>query len=325
MRRAWTRQVKGMQQVLSQAGWHMISGFSRAPVMGGRSWLAEGTILMGAHVAYEAVFHHLVNEIARVPNLVSFLAHHGYHTLLLAPADRTRPGVEEANYYGYERYVRFNELGYHGPQIGWGIVPDQYSLGFTEEHVLRNAARPLFFDYHMVSSHAPWEDIPQLVPEWRSLNDLRGEPIVDPVGNSTLMRMQRYVHKRRRFASQGLFTNDIGRSYQATISYDLDLLEGYLAKLDRDALVIVMGDHQPPFIATETRNFDTPVHVFARDPELLRELSDHGFKPGLWLSAEAPTAVEHEGLFSLLARTLVRCCGAAEQMPEYRSEGVPLE
>ena len=114
----------------------MASAFSKAPVMGGRSWLAEGSLIMGMHVGYEALFRQVVDQIDRVPNLVSFLKRQGYRTVLLAPADRVRPGVEAVNYYHYDQTLGFDDLHYRGPPRGWGLVPDQYSLGYVDEHVL---------------------------------------------------------------------------------------------------------------------------------------------------------------------------------------------
>jgi hypothetical protein len=325
LRKQYRRQLKRMQRRLGEAGWHAVSAFSRAPVMGGRSWLAEGSLLMGTKVGYEAVFHHLVGQIEHVPNLVGFLAGQGYHTVLLAPSDRKRRGVEEVNYYRYQRSVRFSDLGYRGPHLGWGIVPDQYSLGHTDEHVLRHTQRPLFFNFHMVSSHAPWEDVPALVADWRSLNALPGEPLEELGAGAAWMRLQRYVHDKRRFPYAGALSESMRQHYEATILYDLAVIERYLTHLDGDALVIVMGDHQPPFIARETQRFDTPVHVFARDPTLLEELKAHGFADGLWLGPAAPTAVQHEGLFSLFVRMLVRCCSAEKSLPSYFPDGVKLD
>jgi hypothetical protein len=119
--------------------------------------------------------------------------------------------------------------------------------------------------------------------------------------------------------------HNVARNYEATVLYDLALLERFLAQLKGDALVIIMGDHQPPLLAVETRNFDTPVHVLAKDPALLEELRAHGFSEGLWLAPNEPTTVLHEGLFSLLVRTLVRCCGNAAQSPPYLPQGVKLD
>ncbi len=325
LRPGYEAQIRAMQRALEDAGWHAVSDFSSAPIMGGRSWLAEGSVLMGIHVAYEAVFRHLIEQIARVPNLVSFLSGHGYNTVLLAPSDRKRPGVEEVNYYHHQRCVRFDDLGYRGPRVGWGIVPDQYSLFYTDEHVLRGTPRPLFLEYHMVTSHAPWEDVPRLVPDYRALNERPGEPLDDEDTGEGLRRLRRYVHWKRRFAYLGPLGARMADGYGATVRYDLQVLQRFLLGLQDDALVIVIGDHQPPFLAAGTRSFDTPVHVLARDPALLQELREHGFAGGLWLGSTAHVPVRHEGLFSLLARDLARCCGNSPRLPAYLPHGADLE
>jgi hypothetical protein len=321
VRRGYEERIRSMQQTLSEAGWHAVSAFSQAPIMGGRSWLAEGSVLMGSRVAYEALFRHLVSQIDRVPNLVSFLAGHGYQTLLLAPADRKRSGVEEVNYYHHQRGIRFDDLHYRGPHVGWGIVPDQYSLCYAEEHVLRRAPHPVFLEMHMVTSHAPWEDVPALVPDYHVLNQLPGDRYDDVDARETMRRLRRYTHWERRFAYIGALRATVARGYQATILYDLGVIERFLLGLPGDALVIVIGDHQPPFLAVETRSFDTPVHVLARDPALLEELAVHGFTDGLWLGPESRTALRHEGLFSLLVRSLVRAGGDAATAPAYLAGG----
>jgi len=50
----------GMAERWDLAGWHVATGLSEAPVMGGRSWLADATLLSGRTVKYESVYRHLV-------------------------------------------------------------------------------------------------------------------------------------------------------------------------------------------------------------------------------------------------------------------------
>lgn len=324
LREPWLEQLRAMEGSLGRAGWHTASAFSTAPVAGGRSWLAEGSVLTGIHIDYEAVFHHLVGEIDQVPNLVGVLAKWGYHTLLLAPADRVRKGVEEANYYNYERTIRMGDLGYNGPKLGWGVVPDQYSLSHTDENVLRKAPRPLFFDYHMVSSHTPWKDVPTLVDDWHSLSNPGGSPRKPrktrdgQPHNSLSTRLKRYSEFEPIFSVDGV-RSELAQPYLATILYDLKLLERFLPGVQGDPLVIIMGDHQPPLVASS--GFETPVHLFARDPALLQEFKEHGFKDGLQLSSTDPVSVRHEGLFSLVIRALARCCSKQRPLPSYSPQG----
>ncbi|HMI90491.1 MAG TPA: hypothetical protein VK509_03965, partial [Polyangiales bacterium] len=321
MQAAWRAQSAHMERTLTAAGWTAVSAFSEAPVLGGRSWLAEASVLMGARVRYEAVFRQLVAQIERVPTLHSLLRAQGYHRVLLAPADRVRPGVEEADYYRYDRSVRFDDLRYRGPHVGWGIVPDQYSLGFFAKHVLPHVPQPRFVDFHMVSSHAPWRELPQLVDDFETLNRARGAAFVERDATQVHRRLERYLHGKR-FTYMGDLSDEVALRYRDAILYDLTVLERHLATLEDDALVILLGDHQPPFISTETASFDTPIHVLARDPELLRELSAHGFTPGLHLLPGQPAAVRHQGLFSLLARSLARSSALPEERwPKYRAKG----
>ena len=321
---AWRKRMASMQRELEQAGWHVVSGFSKAPIAGGRSWFAEASLLMGTLVRYESVFHHLIARIDRVPNLVGFLDAQGYETVLLAPADRARAGVEEVNYYNFDRVIRYHDLKYRGPRYGWGIIPDQYSLGFAHEQVLRDLDSPLFFNFHMVSSHAAWRKIPKLVDDWRSLNDVERKKKLRKERSWLGRRLKWHTERRDQFMFMGRYRKKYGRRYRKAIFYELDVIQRHLMEnLPGDAIVIVMGDHQPPFLASQSRNFDVPVHIFARQPEHLAELKAQGFRPGMVIEAGAPR-FRHEGLFSLLVRSLARCCGSGGPLPAYLPGGARL-
>lgn len=313
-----------VQARLDAAGFASVSGYSRAPVMGGRSWLATGSVLMGTHVAYETMFHHLVDHIEHVPNWVGFLGDHGYETILVAPSDRKRPGVEEVNYYHHQRCIRFHELAYRGPRYGWGIVPDQFSLGWLSQQLTAaDAHPPRYVELHLVSSHAPWDAIPPIVSDWRSLSDSVPQPAL-PVDDSVGSRIERYADKRERFPDEGELDEQMGQRYLDSIVYDLTVIADFVGALHGDALVLLMGDHQPPFVSAETNNFDTPVHVLSRDPSLLRELSAQGFSAGLALDPRAAAVTRHEALFSLLVRALSQCCARSPQLPSYHPQGVRM-
>ncbi len=302
-----------LEAQLGAAGYHAASAFVTATVSGGRSWIAEGNILMGTPIRYESVFRHIVAQ--KPPNLVRFLNQNGYESALLAPADRARAGFHPENRYEFARLFTYEELAYPGPPIGWGLVPDQYSLAFIDRHFLRRAARPVFLDFHMVSSHAPWSEVPKLVADPEQLLAQRAGPahVEEDTSAEIEAAFRRYSRTAGRFAYMRHFDDGMRAGYQATIEYDLRLIAQYLARRERDAFVIVLGDHQPPVIAREDRSFDAPVHVLARDPARLRPLLAHGFAPGLKLAPDAPPALEQAGLFSLWVHTLLAkdCDGCA--------------
>lgn len=325
----WREQIHGIETRLQRRGWHMVSAFSRAPISGGRSWLAEGTLLTGIYVRFEAVFQHLVSDISKTPNLVSYLDSQGYETILLSPKGRPRPGIEASNRYDYDQQVEALDLDYTGPRFGWGIIPDQYSLGHTHEHVLSKVDGPLFFNFHMVSSHAPWQVIPQLQEDWRLLNEVEAPPEADaqdPIATPSqefVARMRRYQRRMPKYTWMGNADALKIDAYSASISYDLELLARYLEGLERDAIVIIMGDHQPPLLSREDESFDVPIHIFARESATLDEFREQGFIDGLALNTGRSAALAHEGLFSMMVRTLARCCSDTTVLPPYLPYGAP--
>ncbi len=317
--------MTAMETKLSAAGWHGVSALSRSSVSGGMSWLAEASILLGTPVAHEAVCQHLLANASRLPNLVSFLDAQGYQTILLAAGDRERPGIKAANPYAYQHYVDYATLKYRGRSYGWGMVPDQFSLGFVQERLLSKASGPVFLNAHLMTSHAPWEEIPELVDDWHTLNSI---PQVSPTapeapGTAVVLRgLRRYQRGTGQKAwYMGKLNDTLRRDYGNSIDYELTLVTDFLSARERDALVIVMGDHQPPVIPKKFDKFDVPVHVFARDPALLDEFRRQGYAPGL-VPKKAVTG--HAGLLSLITRALISQPGTGQKLPAFRSEGAVL-
>jgi hypothetical protein len=311
-----------LEAQFKSAGFHAVSAFATATVSGGRSWIAEGNILMGTPIRYEAVFQHLVSQ--RPPNLVGFLNHNGYESALLAPADRDRAGFRAENRYAFTRLFGYDQLHYPGPAIGWGLIPDQYSLAFVEKNFLAHATRPVFLDFHMVSSHAPWSEVPKLVDSTEQLFEASAQKVElgrEHGPKAVRSALRRYARSSGRFAYMHRFDDAMRAGYQATVEYDLRLIAQYVARRERDGFIIVLGDHQPPVIAREDKSFDAPVHVLSRDPARLAPLLKHGFSPGLKLAPNAPPALEQAGLFSLWVHSLLAkdCAGCA--LPEVLPHG----
>jgi hypothetical protein len=294
---------------LTRAGWHAASAFSTSTVSGGRSWIAEGTMLMGLPIRYESVFQHMIAQRPAPPSLVGFLNRQGYHTTLLAPADRNRPGAYVVNRYGFSELLTHDKLGYRGRRMGWGIIPDQYSLAIADERVLspaRARKQPVFLDFHMVTSHAPWADVPSLYDDPRHV-EASEEPLVEhgTAAGTVLTRLGRYDRvAERRFLNFEHFDTSLRDGYLATVHYDLKLIATYLRDRKDDALVILIGDHQPPVLSRSDLSFDCPVHLLARDPQRLQTALEHGFQLGLTLARDASPALSHAELFPLLVETL---------------------
>jgi hypothetical protein len=329
MMRGHGRVLRQMEEMISPAGWHGVSAYSRAPITGGRSWLAEGSVIMGTTIKYESVFQHLVSQSSKLNTFTSFFHDQGYDTLLVVPADRRRPGVEVVNRYGFGDVVHFDSFKYAGPHIGWGIVPDQFSMDFVDENYLMPADKPVFMDFHMVSSHAPWRQVPELVDDYRDLVRLPGQrELLDHTKHAAramLNTAQGFNRGDRGVRNyMGELTDELRRRYTKSIHYSLEVVARFLARRERDALVIVMGDHQPPVISPNTERFDVPVMVFSKTPEMLEEFKQVGFIDGLLPADVKVPPVSHGGLLTLVARSLARTGGDGGPLPEVFPQGVNI-
>jgi hypothetical protein len=76
---------------------------------------------------------------------------------------------------------------------------------------------------------------------------------------------------------------DFGPSYVRALSYFYRSIGGYLRmRADRDFVVILIGDHQPPAAVTgEGTSWEVPVHVVASRGDVLERLRSRGFRSGL--------------------------------------------
>ena len=77
------------------------------------------------------------------------------------------PGIiqdwPEGAFFGYDRIYAATDLGYRGPNFSFATMPDQYTLSAFER--LERAPpdrRPLMAVIPLISSHAPWDPVPDL-------------------------------------------------------------------------------------------------------------------------------------------------------------------
>ena len=317
--------LERMDAALTDGGWSQVSATDVAPVSGGRSWLADASLLLGMHIQYESLYQHVIEEADRLPSLVSWFKERGYHTILIAPKDRARPGVRLNNHFGYETTVFFADLDYRGPEYGWGWIPDEYSLLYADERWLAPSERPVFSFFHMVSSHAPWEVVPPRADDWRAFEPVSAAPQEDLAAADEIQkRLKRYHRGDLDTRYMGELDPLAAEAYAATVDYDLALITDYILRRgDPDDLYIVMGDHQPPVLDVWNESFEVPIHVITRDTALLEGLSAYGFEAGLWPVTDAEP-LRHEGLLSLLVRELARAWSDLddEELPPWSPEGV---
>ncbi|WP_263807989.1 sulfatase-like hydrolase/transferase [Salinibacter sp.] len=298
---------------LAASGWHAATAHSSAPVSGGLSWLSVATMLLGTSIEHQPSFEALRPKLPRYPHLVRTLQQQGYTTATLQPPVRKRAGLSVHNLYGFDRTFYFEDLDYRGPDYGWGIVPDQYSLAVAHNQFVEQTARPFFLFFEAVSSHAPWTaPPPPLVDDPLSLGNRASEGRPE---TSRSPSADDAASLQERPPVEQLFRQ---------IEYDWRVLADYLqAKAPSNSLVVVLGDHQPPGI--DNAGSATPVHMLSRDASLVRRFEDYGFSEGLQPSA-APDTLHHAGLYSMLTRVLTAHSetdiDSSPVLPPYHPQGI---
>ncbi len=293
---------------LQPQGWYAVSGLSTSPVWGGGSWMAYTSVLFGLQVDSETTYEALRTryDVAPYPNLFRYFQAQGYRTQWIVPIARRLTATHQAAdaiFYGPETFIYFSDMDYHGPLYGWGpSPPDQFTLGFIAERVAKNDA-PTFTMFLTQNTHYPWAPLPPKVDDWRTLADLNMEGGQIKENNYTKAR----------------------QNYLDAVGYTYDVLADFLTTIDENALVILIGDHQPPTITNRKDGYETLVHILSRDADFIASWEAYGFTPGLELSNWEGHTLIHAGFYSLLVRQLTAHYGRQPtSLPLYRPGGLPL-
>jgi Sulfatase len=253
-----------MQADLGGRGFFMASSLLDSPTYGGFSWLAHATLETGVRVANQIDYDLLLGSDASC--LARFFRDAGYRTVLVEPAvNRPWP---QGNFYQFEqKYFAFN-MDYQGPGFGYPTMPDQYLLDLVRRRELAKAARPLFVQMALLSSHTPWSHLPPVVDDWSR------------IGNGAIFRQLPMI----RFP---VTVSDLSKAdvpYITSVLYVFAVLQEFLANFVADnSLVILLGDHQPQTQLTlGSLAHGVPVHVLSRNPAFVDAFIARGYRRGMW-------------------------------------------
>jgi len=252
-----------IEKTLGERGFTVASGRLISPTFGGRSWLAHTTLATSVRTTdqfgYDIVF------AAKPKTMASFFHAAGYRTVLASPGT-TREGNRGDLYHFDKNYYYWN-FDYVGPAFAWATMPDQYVLDFVRRRELSTTS-PLFVQYVLVSSHAPWSETPTIVEDWSKLE------------NGAIFDTQPVL----RFPIVWPNFEHAQEAYIRSIVYDFAIIERYIRQfLTDDSLVIVLGDHQPVVeVSGNEAERAVPVHVFSRKKELVEAFIRRGYVAGMW-------------------------------------------
>jgi len=262
---------KGDKQ-LASAGFSARSGFLTSSTYGGISWLAHSTLQSGVWVNSQRRYNQLMTTNRFT--LSDAFKEAGWRTVDDVPSnDYYWP--QGTSYYRYDKLYDRRNVGYHGTTFTYASMPDQYTYAALERLELPKTNRPpLFAEVDTVSSHMPWNRIPEQIP-WNE------------VGNGSVFNCVPMDHETGAFWSN---PPRVQAAYGRSIVYSLNTLISFVKHLDDKKLVMVMvGDHQPlPIVSGHNSNHDVPISIIAHDPRVLKQIESWGWRPGLRPKRNAP-------------------------------------
>jgi hypothetical protein len=325
LRAPYRTMMHRLERSLAADGWHAATAVSDAPVRGGRSWLAIASAFLGTRVDHQLLYERFQAGALQSPHLIDFFDAQGYRTVTLQPYMMARPGLPLGNPYGFDATLYRKDLPYAGPSYGWGLVdvPDQYSLGYAHARHIAGASAPTFLFFETALSHALWNyGLPPVLDDWRRFDTpgrsdaVRRAALSDRAESSPLLPDS--------LTAPRIFDQPTPVRFLRHIGYEMRVLRQYLrTAVPPNSLVLLMGDHQPPLLDTET--FGVPVHVLSRDSSLVAPFRKQGFSGGLLLRDDSPRE-KHEGLYAQIVRALAasdRAAPDASSLPPLKPNGVP--
>ncbi|MGL4319832.1 MAG: sulfatase-like hydrolase/transferase, partial [Paracoccaceae bacterium] len=258
------------QDRIAASGLGMRSGWLTSPIEGGQSWLAHATLGSGLSIGNQMRHNALLASPRRTLWQVAQTA--GYRTAAISPAI-TLPWPEAAR-LGFDLYVGRDQMSYAGLPFNWITMPDQFTLARFRDR-LPPDPRPLFAQITLISSHAPWVPVPDILP-WNQIGDGTEFNIMANRGDPPAVVWR---DKDR-----------VRRQYRASIAYSLtvvlDWAAGQAAR-ERPPLILILGDHPPASFVSQIGNRDVPAHLIG-PPEVLALLDGWGWTPGLLPTPDTP-------------------------------------
>jgi phosphoglycerol transferase MdoB-like AlkP superfamily enzyme len=248
---------------LRNAGYFFSSSQITSSTFGGGSWRAHATFLSGVDTGSEPRYDALLRSQRKT--LVHLLKDRGYRTIA------AEPGIKwywpDGRFYPFDRIYDFDALDYQGPPMGWWKIPDQFTLYRLYRNEIAPAQRPLFVKASLIMTHIPYYPVPPYVPDWTRFDD----------GTAHGAGLQSVAHDAYRDLME------LSTWYVEAMRYELDVLEGFLTGyVPENSLVIILGDHQPPKLAThDNDSWAVPMHVLSKREELVRAFDALGFEEGL--------------------------------------------
>ena len=299
---------------LDSIGWFTASNYSKSTVIGGRSWLAMTTAMIGARIEDQIQYSELINNRQNYPHMVDFFNQQGYETFRVSTMRIRRSDMDSLSmieipnrFWKFDHRYLFPDIPYKGYQYDlYGGIPDQYTLGWATDELLAKTDKPTFFTSITMNSHGPWHyKMPPIVEDWRTLSGLK-----KPFGEEIVGKDMRI------------------NNYWTAMEYQLKMLTHYIKTQGKDnSIYIILGDHNPGGLEWKLYNkfnkWATPIHIISKDSTFVQSFHQHGFTQGMKVDTSQFKIMRHMGLYSLLTRQLLENYGQEEEvLPDYLPWGL---
>lgn len=311
-RPAYIDMLHAAEDRLEAGGFHFASTLSKSPTWGGGSWLAYTSGLFGLHIEshpqYLTLMERYQTKVPRYPDIGTYFRTQGYHyfwTTSISEELGDKKWNSYKTFYGVDEWLRYSDLEYDGLRYGWGPAPpDQYVLNYSRDVAMADQEKPIVMFYITQNSHYPFQPLPTMAETWRELDV--PSAVGDPV------------------AVEGISHAQLRANYLSAVDYDLNMLTDFILNhADEDAVFYLVGDHQPPSVSRRSDGYETPVHIVSRDPAYIDNLEQYGFVKAMVVNDKVTTDLYHEGLYSLIVRTLNETYGVdPTTLPPFLPEGV---
>lgn len=261
--------IDAAQARVADAGLALRSGWLTSPIEGGQSWLAHATLASGLAVPGQT--QNLALLASRRQTLWQIAQRAGWRTASIMPAI-TLPWPESTR-LGFDVLLDRDAMRYGGRPFDWVTMPDQFTLARFRDRLAPDP-RPLFAQFALISSHAPWTPLPTPV-DW---DDVGNGTIFDPMVAAGDSPQVVWADPDR-----------VRDQYRLSIAYALEVLFDYAARQagPEAPLIVVVGDHPPAAFISQVEGRDVPLHLIG-PPEVLALFDDWGLTPGLRPGPDAP-------------------------------------
>lgn len=271
-RQAMESTMDKFARTLAEHGFETVSSSLLSPTYGGASWLAHATFEFGVRVDNDLEQASLLRS--SLEPMAALFRKNGYRTVSVMPGIRL--AFPQGSAFGYEQVYYAWHFGYQGPPFGWAPMPDQFVLDWVRRREWTAPAQPIFARYVLISSHASFSVQPPYIADWETIGDGSLYKVRDPV----------------LYPIEWPDLGNAGDAYMRSLDYEFETIGNYLAQhVARDALVIILGDHQPNMQLTGPGEpWSVPVHVISRNAHLLMPFRERGYTNGLTPDQPLPPA-----------------------------------